>query len=269
MTERKQKVLLCGLPRSGTTLLTSILNQNPEVFATPNSALCQVLWDTQIKLFNNEQFNDYPNYQGALDILSSLAENYYSHRSESVIIDKCRDWGVPPNQKIVKLYLDENPKYIIVVRDVLEVLSSFITLINKPNQITTYFDGEIPYAYRPIDDARCDFLMKPYGLIDRCLWSVSSLLDPEANADYCLVTYDDIVNNPKEVTDKIYAFIGIEQYEHDFNNVENKYPEDDKVFGFNGFHDIRPEVGKTSKPYTEVLSEYVINKYKNHNVWEK
>lgn len=267
MTEPKQKVLLCGMPRSGTTLLTSILNQNPEVFATPNSALCQVLWDTQIKLFNNEQFNAYPNYQGSLDILNSLADNYYSHRSESVIIDKCRDWGVPPNQQIAKLYIDENPKYIIVVRDVLEVLSSFISLINKPNQITTYFDAEILYSYRSLDDARCDFLMKPNGLIDRCLWSISSLLDPKTNADYCLITYDEIINTPEEVTNRVYDFIGIDRYIHDFDNIVNKYPEDDKIFGFNGFHSIRPKVEKISIPYKEVLSEYVVNKYKNYNVW--
>jgi sulfotransferase len=164
MMADKQKIFLTGLPRSGTTLLTSILNQNPDVYASPNSALCQILWDTQLRIFNDEQFRAYPNYQGALNILTSLADNYYKDQPQKIIIDKCRDWGVPPNQRITRLYIDDNPKYIIVVRNVLDVLASFITLLNKKGQNTGYFDNEIGYTYRSLDDARCDFLMKPNGL---------------------------------------------------------------------------------------------------------
>jgi len=268
MTADKQKIFLTGLPRSGTTLLTSILNQNPDVYASPNSALCQILWDTQLRIFNDEQFRAHPNYQGALNVLSSLADNYYKDQPQKVIIDKCRDWGVPPNQKITKLYIDDNPKYIIVVRNVLDVLASFITLLNKKGQNTGYFDNEIGYTYRSLDDARCDYLMKPNGLIDRSLWSIASLLDPNNNVGYCLINYDEIVDTPEVVTDAIYELIGIDKFKHDFKNIENKYPEDDNIYGLTGFHKVRPTISKKSLPYTEVLSDYVINKYANYNIWE-
>lgn len=268
MMEDKQIVFLTGLPRSGTTLLTSILNQNPDIYSSPNSALCQILWDTQLRIFQNEQFRAFPNYEGALNILNSIASNYYSGRKEKIIIDKCRDWGVPPNQKITRMYINENPKYIIVVRDILEVLSSFLTLLNKKGQNTQYFDGEISYAYRSLDDARCDFLMKPNGLIDRSLWSVASLLHPANNVNYCLITYDEIVETPKETLSRIYKFLEVKEYKHDFMNIENLYPEDDNVYGINGFHKIRPTISKKSSNPDNVLSDYVINKYKNYNVWE-
>lgn len=167
------------------------------------------------------------------------------------------------------MYINPKPKYIIVVRDVLEVLTSFITLLNKKGQNTQYFDGEISYAYRSLDDARCDFLMKPNGLIDRSLWSIASLLEPSNNVDYVLINYEEIIKNPVNAMTRIYDFIGIEQFKHNFTNVKNVYPEDDNVFGLNGFHQIRSKVSKTSLEPKTVLSDYVLQKYSNHNIWEK
>ncbi len=268
MTDDKEIIFLCGLPRSGTTLLASILNQNPDIYSTPNSALCQILWDTQLKIFNDEQFKAHPNFEGALSILNSIAKNYYAHNKEKIVIDKCRDWGVPPNQKITQMYITPEPKYIIVVRDVLEILASFLTLLNKKGQNTEYYDREISYAYRSIDDARCDFLMKPNGLIDRSLWSIASLINPINNIKYCLITYDDIVKNTVETLDKIYNFLNLKKFQHNLLNVKNMYPEDDNVFRLNEFHKIRPKIKKISFEPEKVLSKYVIEKYKNHNIWQ-
>ena len=41
----EQFVCLSGLPRSGSTLLTAILSQNPLIHAEGNSAVCQLMWD--------------------------------------------------------------------------------------------------------------------------------------------------------------------------------------------------------------------------------
>ena len=40
-------VALSGLPRSGSTLLSSILSQNINIHAEGNSAICQLMWDAQ------------------------------------------------------------------------------------------------------------------------------------------------------------------------------------------------------------------------------
>ena len=55
----KRIYYLAGLPRTGNTLLSSILNQNPKIHMTPNSMLCQMAWNIyQIKqttIFKNFQ----------------------------------------------------------------------------------------------------------------------------------------------------------------------------------------------------------------------
>jgi sulfotransferase len=252
------------MPRSGSTLLSSILNQNEKIFATPNSALCQIMWDAQSYIYNSEQFQGYPNFVGAETILKSMADNYYSGYKEKFVIDKCRDWGVPDNLVMIERYITDKPKFVTVVRDVLEVLASFITLVHKNEGSNNFIDSNLSMK-NPTDDDRCDFLMKPGGTIDRCLWAIKSVIESEHQVH--IISYDDIINNKEKTIQGIYDFLEIPQYKHDFNNIINKYPENDFIYGLIGFHTVRSSVEKVSKPVTEVLSDYVINKYGNKNVW--
>lgn len=262
--ETKKIHFLAGLPRSGTTLLSSILNQNPDIYATPNSPLCQIMWDTQQDILKTEQFQVFQDLPYLDRIVGGIAKSAYSDRNEKHILDKCRDWGNPYNLEMIQRHITTEPKFVLVVRDILDILASFITLLNKPNQNTTYYDAELSFYYRGINDARCDFLMKPNGIIDRALWSIKNVMD---NSNYILITYDELIENPETTTLAVCDFLEVDSFEYNFSNIINKYPEDDKMFGLNGFHDIRKTISKISKPYQDVLSEYVINKYKNHEVW--
>jgi hypothetical protein len=44
----KKIIALSGLPRSGSTLLSSILSQNIDIHAEGNSAVCQLMWDMEV-----------------------------------------------------------------------------------------------------------------------------------------------------------------------------------------------------------------------------
>ena len=48
---------LAGLPRSGNTLLSAILNQNPDIYSTPLSPLPTFMWDFANSANNSEQVN--------------------------------------------------------------------------------------------------------------------------------------------------------------------------------------------------------------------
>ena len=45
---------LAGLPRSGNTLLSSILNQNPLIHSSPLSPINQIMWQQEQNLNNHE-----------------------------------------------------------------------------------------------------------------------------------------------------------------------------------------------------------------------
>jgi len=52
---KKKFFFISGLPRTGSTLLSSILYQNPLIHAEGNSALCQLMWDNYISCLCNSK----------------------------------------------------------------------------------------------------------------------------------------------------------------------------------------------------------------------
>ena len=88
----KQYVFLSGLPRTGSTLLSAILSQNPEIQAEGNSALCQIMWDAHVSCTVNatEQLKANKRYENTLkDIVSEIPNMYYKKSESSIIVDKC------------------------------------------------------------------------------------------------------------------------------------------------------------------------------------
>jgi len=62
----------------------------------------------------------------------------------------------------------------------------------------------------------------------------------------------------------------IDPFVYDFDNVIAKDKEKDtEVYGLPTMHEVRKKVNKISKPYTEVLSAEVINKYINYDFWNQ
>ena len=60
--KNKQLLFLVALPRSGNTLFASIMNQNPDVAATPNSITLEIMKDLFLlkdtDVFQNIQTTD-------------------------------------------------------------------------------------------------------------------------------------------------------------------------------------------------------------------
>ena len=59
--KNKKIFFLAGFPRAGNTLLTSILNQNPDIGCTPNSIVLEIIKEVwllkQIDVFYQQQKN--------------------------------------------------------------------------------------------------------------------------------------------------------------------------------------------------------------------
>ena len=54
---KKQFVCLSGLPRTGSTLLSAILNQNPDIYSSPLSPMVQILsnYDNILKIIDEKE----------------------------------------------------------------------------------------------------------------------------------------------------------------------------------------------------------------------
>jgi hypothetical protein len=267
---------MAGLPRSGNTLISSILNQNPDIIVTPYSFMIEsfYIFNEKFRYYEASKINH--SYDFLIDnFLSNMLQVFYEPLQCKYVIDRCPDWGTKYNLNMLKKFVSEDVKLLCPVRNILEILASFIAKIHE-NEYNNYIDmqlidDQIP-IYRTMDDARCDQLMKPGGHIDSALHTLSQSKLPENKNNFHLIEYDNLIKNPKKEIKKIYEFLQIKYYDgHYYDNIKqytflgSRY--NDSFLGLN-LHEINGSIKKTAKPYQKILSKYIIEKYKNSETWK-
>jgi sulfotransferase len=241
----------CGLPRSGTTLLTALLNQNPQIHAGTLSPVFEVMYYTRDRL-QGEQAQAFPKPQIFKKMVGTLIDTYYSDVEEPVVVDKSRAW--PAHINLIKEYITPDPKILCTVRHPLDILASFIDLINNSRSISFIDKALLQQGMFITNDTRCHFMMNPGGII----WESMNALATAFR------------NNQTQHMQNIHSFLRMKPYEYDFDNIEAKYREKDtEVYGLPTMHEVRKTIEKKSRHYSEVLSEEVINKYKDLDFWNK
>ena len=124
----KKYFFITGLPRTGNTLLSSLLNQNPDITATGDSVVPEIFYRVEeIKKINIYQ--NFPDEKSLDNINKNVFKNYYKYAKTKYIIDR-GPWGTEYNFQMLNKYLDNDIKIIVLVRDIPEILMSFINLAN-------------------------------------------------------------------------------------------------------------------------------------------
>jgi sulfotransferase len=266
----KQIHYLAGLPRSGNTVLSTILNQHPDIYSSPLSPMPDLTLAVHTSYYQTEGSVTNPQPQRLKSLISSMQESFYSDVKEPIVFDRDKCWTTPTNFSLVKNYMSDSPKVVLTVRPVLEILASYVTQAKSHDFLKYHMEREgfLPRLYLPLEDAYCDYLMSPTGLIVKCLLGLSNALLPENTEFVHLVDYGSLVDNPKEVMEGIYDFIGVEQFDHNFSNLQKIEVDNDTAISLPpDFHLVRKQLQKTSPKVEDVLSDYVLNKYSSVNFW--
>jgi len=244
----KSHYFLSGLPKSGNTLLSSLINQNTQISITANTILTDVIH--QIALLKNTQiYNNFPDEESLNNIIKNVFNNYYKDWKAKYIIDRGL-WGTPYNLKCLKSII-KKPKFIILYRPVLKCLASFIK-IEKPIDIET----------------RCNELMKDDGMIGKSLWSIKNLI--KEKEDHIIINYSELVSNPLKQINKIYSYLNIDSFEHKLKNF-NSFSVNDIKYNDNvlnaPLHTIRTDKIKLNKYKIEdYLPKNIIKQYSNLDI---
>jgi len=221
-------VALSGLPRTGSTLLSAILSQNPEVHAEGNSAVCQIMWDMQQSCEVNaaEQLRANGRQADQHALVASIPAIYYRDVKTQHIVDKCRSWTLPDNMAMLRRYVTDDPKVIVMTRPLDEIVRSFVRL-REANGWNDPESGLLDPMSEPI-------MRSQFG-VDHARATNSG--------EFLFIEYADLVSDPQAVVNSIYSFCEWEQFQHDFDNIVNEHPEDDSVYGLAGMHEVRPTIG--------------------------
>jgi hypothetical protein len=86
------------------------------------------------------------------------------------------------------------------------------------------------------------------------------------NENFLYIRAEDLTNNPQSVMNRVYKYLGLESFKHDFDNVEQTVKEDDSVYGLSkNLHTIRTKVQPVKEDYEQILSKNICNWIDNNS----
>ena len=254
MGNQKRKLFfLVALPRSGNTLLASILNQNPEIAATANSMTLEIMKELFL-LKETDVFKNYPDHKSLDNVLNTVFDNYYKDWPQRIIVDR-GPVTTPGNFNVMQKHFGNRFKVIVLLRDLMDVLASFIKWFE--NEPTAY-----PNQYGKNIEEKLWVLMQDNGVIAKELKAIQNALNYKEICHF--IKYDDLVKNPQQTITNLYQFLDEPLYPHQFSNLKqfqlNGIGYDDKELG-NNLHMIRTEVRKEDNPYKSMIPKSIVDAY--------
>jgi sulfotransferase len=258
----KQYYFISGLPRSGSTLLSGILKQNPDFYADISSPLQGIISNT-IDFMTGCENNFNLTEERRRNLLLSIFEGYYSFLKTPVIFDSCRSW-TKNTTLLQKLF--PYTKILCCVRDIPWIINSFELIIKK----NPFYTSKL--AKQECDDnvfSRSDGMMDKNGGMVSSSWVLLQegyAMNPEM---IMFIEYDDLCKKPEKMMRKVYEFLEKPYYSHDFDNVEYSNENFDKACNLKDLHTVRRKV--EYKEQKKVLPPEIWKKYASMNMefWKK
>ena len=254
---------IAGLPRSGSTLLSAILRQNPRFHARVTSPLYAMV-DHMVDAMGPEMkyasfFTDAKRAQ----VLRGLFESYYDdgEGSPEVVFDTNRMWTA--NAGMVS-GLFPKARIICCVRDIYRIIDSFEQIFRKnPMQYNSLFN----YKNEPSIYGRVQVMMSARdGVIGAPHSAMRSLWFTELSKMLILVRYDSLTKSPAQTIAKLYEHLGEPLFAHDFDNVAGDEVEYDDRIGLPGLHTTRGKVEFRERPLT--IPPDIYQNYVHSNFWD-
>lgn len=272
--ELKTFYFMAGLPRSGSSALSAILNQNPRFYSGPSSPVLPTMFAIENHLQNDELFFGYPKPQQADQIISSVIHQFYSDVDKSVVIDKNRAWTA--RVPYIEGYIRQRAKILVPVRSVAEILTSMILMIRRnPYEEgmprINFIDEQLVKKNIPINDTnRCEFIAGAEGILGQSMNAIMEAFRQEYQDRLHFIEYQDLVQRPEQTMKAVYEFLGEEYYEHDFNSLENQNRERDVItYGLKDMHEVRRELKSTAPNPKEILPEQILAKCEGAEFWKE
>lgn len=245
MKSYEQMFFMGGLPRTGSSLLTAILSQNPDILSEGSSGFINLIKNVENIFEKDEGLNHALQNTNRRyvekNILESIPHYYYGERSKKYVIDKNRHWVHPLAIETIKKYITDNPKIIVMLRPIEEIAKSIYNIALENDDI------QQAYAWMYGGDP----LINSFDALKQGLSTHKE--------HFLFVTYDQLVLDTKNTIDRIYNFLGIKKFKHNYKKVDSTNVQEGD-YHLMGLHEIREKVGK--RKIDVELPEELLNRAK-------
>ena len=269
----KTYYFMAGLPRSGSSLLSALLNQHPDIYSSPNSPVVGLMMALENQLSTDEMYSANPKLEQAKETIASPMYHYHSDIEKPVIIDKNRSWMNRPHY--IEEYFNIEPKILCPVRDIDEIFASFLDIVHRNPTISE--DGTMNFidqmllrqGLKHTDQNRCMIMGDiEMGILGQSYEAMKQMIDNQQAHMIHFIEYNDLVNNTQETLDKVYKFLGVESFANTLSDVKsNEVLNDSGSYGLADMHTIRSEIASRELNPKEILPEEVYKTVQNMEFW--
>jgi sulfotransferase len=246
-----------SLPRAGSTLLQNILAQNPDIYATPTSGVLELIFGARANYTTSPEFiaQDVELMKKGWQSFANAGMNafYNAITDKKYVVDKSRGWGI--HYDFLQFVRQDEPKIICMVRDLRDVFASmennFRKHPEKQSDILDWAKGQGTTVPKRVDIWAAG---QPVGLaIER----LSEIFRMGIDSKMLFVKFEDLCLYPDTEMTRIYQYLDIPFYRHDFDNIEQVTKEDDEVYGTFGDHVIRTKLEPVPSKAKQLLGKDV------------
>ncbi|HET7332276.1 sulfotransferase [Dyella sp.] len=251
---------ISGLPRSGSTLLSALLQQNPRFHAGMSSPVAGMVTTMLGELSGRNEFSVFINDAQRQRILRGLVANYYEDEvSADVVFDTNRAWC---SRLPVLKTLFPDARVIACVRDTAWIVDSIERLVRdnafQPSSMFNFQPGGTVYS-------RTEGLVNGDGMIGYAYNALKEAYFGEDSGNLMLLQYDTLAKDPARALAAVYDFIGEPRYAHDFERVSFDDKGFDQRAGTPGLHHVRAHVAATARQ--TILPPDLFHRFESDPFW--
>lgn len=253
---------ISGLPRSGSTLLSALLRQNPNLHANVSSGVSALVISALKDMSRANEASVWYDQARKDAVLRSLFEGYYHDlHPTKTIVDTNRMW-CSKLPLLDRLFPDA--KVICCVREPSWIYDSIESLIQRnPTELSRIFGFD---AAGTVYD-RFESLNRGNGLVGFAWNALRQAYFGQHAGKIMLLRYDTMMTSPALAMSEVYNFLGLPAFKHNFDKIEFDVNVDefDTFLGTPGLHSVGGKISRRERP--TVLPPDLFNRVKNDGYW--
>ena len=257
-----------SMPRSGSTFMQCVLNNHPDIYAGGTDGCLELLYGSRVNFTTSPEFKSqdselmskaFSSYcKGGIEgYCSALLEG----TNKNNVVLKSRGWGV--YRGFIETFYP-NPKIICLVRDLKDVVCSYEKIYRANQQKHDAIRNDLEARGTTIHK-RVDEWMHPTNTIGRAVERIFEMIRLGYDDKILFIKYEDLCLYPDIEMRKVYEYLEIPYFQHDFENIPQTIIEDDSVFGLSSdLHKIRPKLEINYSDANNILGRDIV-KWINEN----
>jgi sulfotransferase len=260
-----------GLPRTASSLIMNILNENPRIFTT--GTCCMPYFFDACHQRSNEvsEFialdKDVLNKSYINFLRQGMRGWYEAMTDKPIVFSKSRIWSefFPHTFAI-----DPNSKYLVVIRDLRDIICSFESLIWKHPQVKYNLENRQPFYQEPFEKRMERYCTEGFSNLGRPLHNLPHVMEvAQKNPNsFFLCKHEHFNEQPRETLQQIYQWLGEPNFEHDFDNIPKPdYYEHDTCYRALVSHKTGTKLKKLEPRWPQIMSTKHSETVIKNNQW--